>query len=120
GVPETNGWNLIIIGVVCGLALISVSAGLERGIKLLSNFNIVMAVLLMFFVLFAGGATLFILKGTIESFGSYLVKLPELDLWNDTLANTGWQITWTVFYWAWTITWLQYVGIFIVLVSYGQ
>src|SRR5690625_3566898 len=66
GVPETNGWNLIIIGVVCGLALISVSAGLEKGIKLLSNFNIVMAVLLMFFVLFAGGATLFILKGTIE------------------------------------------------------
>src|SRR5699024_6519885 len=120
GVPETNGWNLIIIGVVCGLALISVSAGLEKGIKLLSNFNIVMAVLLMFFVLFAGGATLFILKGTIESFGSYLVNLPELALWNDTFANTGWQNTWTVFYWAWTITWSPFVGIFIARISKGR
>ena len=120
GVPETAGWNLIIIGVVCGLALISVSAGLDKGIKLLSNFNIVVAVLLLFFVLFAGGATLFILKGTFESFGSYLVNLPELALWNDTFANTGWQNTWTVFYWAWTITWSPFVGIFIARISKGR
>ena len=120
GVPETAGWNLIIIGVVCGLALISVSMGLDKGIKVLSNFNIVVAVLLLLFVLFAGGATLFIFKGTIESFGSYLVNLPELALWNDTFANTGWQNTWTVFYWAWTITWSPFVGIFIARISKGR
>lgn len=120
GVPETAGWNLIIIGVVCGLALISVSMGLDKGIKVLSNFNIVVAVALLIFVLFAGGATLFIFKGTIESFGSYLVNLPELALWNDTFANTGWQNTWTVFYWAWTITWSPFVGIFIARISKGR
>lgn len=120
GVPESAGWNLIIIGVVCGLALISVSAGLEKGIKLLSNINIVTAVLLMLFVLVAGGSTLYILKGTFESFGSYLVALPELALWNDTFADTGWQNTWTVFYWAWTITWSPFVGIFIARISRGR
>src|SRR5699024_1132056 len=85
-----------------------------------SNFNIVMAVLLMFFVLFAGGATLFILKSTIESFGSYLYNLRELAFWNDTFADTGWQNTWTVFYWAWTITWSPFVGIFIARISRGR
>ncbi|MFC7375563.1 BCCT family transporter [Brachybacterium sp. GCM10030268] len=120
GMPENAGWQLIIIGVVSGLALISVSLGLDRGIKILSNINIVTAVLLLIFVLFAGGATLFVLKGTIESFGNYLVALPELALWNDTFANTGWQNTWTVFYWAWTITWSPFVGIFIARISKGR
>ena len=120
GVPENAGWNLIIIGVVSGLALISVSLGLEKGIKVLSNLNIVVAVLLLIFVLVAGGSTLFVLKGTLESFGSYLVNLPELALWNDTFANTGWQNTWTVFYWAWTITWSPFVGIFIARISKGR
>jgi len=120
GVPENAGWNLIIIGVVCGLALISVSLGLEKGIKVLSNINIVAAVLLMLFVLVAGGSTLFVLKGTFESFGSYLMNLPELALWNDSFADTGWQNTWTVFYWAWTITWSPFVGIFIARISKGR
>ncbi|WP_184325919.1 BCCT family transporter [Brachybacterium aquaticum] len=120
GVPESAGWNLIIIGVVSGLALISVSLGLKKGIKVLSNLNIVVAVLLLIFVLVAGGSTLFVLKGTLESFGSYLVNLPELALWNDTFANTGWQNTWTVFYWAWTITWSPFVGIFIARISKGR
>ena len=120
GVPESAGWNLIIIGVVCGLALISVSLGLEKGIKVLSNINIVAAVLLMLFVLVAGGSTLFVLKGTFESFGSYIMNLPELALWNDTFADSGWQNTWTVFYWAWTITWSPFVGIFIARISRGR
>ncbi|MDN5901223.1 MAG: BCCT family transporter, partial [Brachybacterium sp.] len=50
----------------------------------------------------------------------YLVNLPELALWNDTFANTGWQNTWTVFYWAWTITWSPFVGIFIARISKGR
>ncbi|MGC5628696.1 BCCT family transporter [Georgenia sp. Z1344] len=119
GVPENAAWQLIIISVVCGVALISVALGLEKGIKVLSNANIVMAVALLLFVLFAG-STLFVLKGTIESLGSYLVNLPELAFWNDTFADTGWQNTWTVFYWAWTITWSPFVGIFIARISKGR
>ena len=120
GIPQNAGWQLIIIGVVTAIAMISVGLGLERGIKVLSNVNIVSAVALLLFVLVAGGATLFMLKGTIESFGSYLYNLPELAFWNDTFADTGWQNTWTVFYWAWTITWSPFVGIFIARISRGR
>src|SRR5690606_13665947 len=80
---------------------------------------IISAVALLLFVLVAGGATLFMLKGTIESFVSYIYNLPELAFWNDTFADTGWQNTWTVSYWAWTITWWRFVGIFIARVSRG-
>ncbi|MGC5617188.1 BCCT family transporter [Georgenia sp. Z1491] len=119
GIGENAFWQLVIITVVCGAALISVALGLEKGIKVLSNINIVMAVGLLLFVLFAG-STLFVLKGTIESIGTYLVNLPELAFWNDTFANSGWQNTWTVFYWAWTITWSPFVGIFIARISKGR
>ncbi len=119
GVPENAGWQLIIIGVVCGMALISVALGLDKGIKVLSNFNIVMAVGLLVFILVTG-STLFMLQGTLESLGSYLANLPELAFWNDTFANTGWQSGWTVFYWAWTITWSPFVGIFIARISKGR
>jgi choline/glycine/proline betaine transport protein len=59
-------------------------------------------------------------KGVFESLGTYVQQLPELALWNDTFANTGWQNTWTVFYWAWTITWSPFVGIFIARISRGR
>ena len=120
GIPENAGWQLIIIGVVTLIAMISVGLGLERGIKVLSNINIVAAVGLLLFVLVAGGAALYALKGTIESFGTYIFSLPELAFWNDTLGDTGWQNTWTVFYWAWTITWSPFVGIFIARISRGR
>ncbi|SLM99313.1 High-affinity choline uptake protein BetT [Brevibacterium yomogidense] len=120
GVPQNAGWQLIIIAVVTGIAMISVGLGLEKGIKVLSNINIIAAVGLLLFVLVFGGSMLFLLKGTFESFGSYVVNLPELALWNDTFANTGWQNTWTVFYWAWTITWSPFVGIFIARISRGR
>ena len=119
GIPENALWQLIIIGVVCGLATISVSLGLDKGIKVLSNLNIVVAVLLLVFII-AFGPTLFMAKGVFESLGTYIQQLPELALWNDTFANTGWQNTWTVFYWAWTITWSPFVGIFIARISRGR
>src|SRR5699024_5128405 len=50
----------------------------------------------------------------------YLMNLPELALWNDTFANSGWQDSWTVFYWAWTISWSPFVGIFIARISKGR
>ncbi|WGH82940.1 BCCT family transporter [Auritidibacter ignavus] len=119
GIPDSAGWQLIIIGVVTGVALISVALGLDKGIKVLSNINIVMAIGLLIFVLVTG-STLYMLRGTFESLGSYLHHLPELALWNDTFADTGWQNTWTVFYWAWTITWSPFVGIFIARISKGR
>ncbi|GAB3723380.1 BCCT family transporter [Nocardiopsis nanhaiensis] len=119
GIPESAVWQLVIIGVVGSVAMISVALGLDRGIKVLSNVNIWTAVGLLVFILLTG-STLFVLQGTFESLGRYLVNLPELALWNDTFADTGWQTNWTVFYWAWTISWSPFVGIFIARISKGR
>ena len=115
--------QVVIIAIVTTIACISVAAGLDRGIKLLSNINIWMAVALLVFVVVAG-PTVMVLKGTIESFGIYFSRLPELAFWNNATPNSPdnarWQNTWTVFYWAWTITWSPFVGIFIARISRGR
>ena len=118
-VPVGALWQVLIIVAVCGLALVSVSLGLEKGIKVLSNINIWMAIAMLAFVLLTG-STLFVLKGTLESIGNYVSSLPQLALWNDTYNSTGWQNSWTVFYWAWTITWSPFVGVFIASISRGR
>ncbi|MFP8884137.1 BCCT family transporter [Streptomyces mangrovi] len=119
GLPESSLVQVLLITVITAIATTSVVYGLDKGIRRLSNINIVMAVGLMLFVL-ATGATLFLAKGIIENVGVYLSSLVSLAFWNDTFADTGWQGTWTVFYWAWTITWSPFVGIFIARISRGR
>lgn len=119
GLEESAFVQVILIASVTMVAIVSVSLGLDRGIKRLSNFNIMVAVALLVFVLVTG-PTLYLIKGTVESAGLYLSFLPELMFWNDTFANTGWQGSWTVFYWAWTISWSPFVGIFIARISRGR
>ena len=119
GVSESWLSQLLIIVAVTIVASVSVALGLDRGIKVLSNTNILLAVGLLVFVLISG-PTVMMLRGAIEWFGVYLQELPGLMFWNDTLADTGWQSGWTVFYWAWTITWSPFVGIFIAKISKGR
>ncbi|MGR3594023.1 MAG: BCCT family transporter [Limimaricola soesokkakensis] len=122
GVPLKVG----ILAVLTGVAVVSIVAGLDKGVKLLSNINIGMAVGLMIFVLVTG-STLFLLRGMVETFGLYLGNLPRLAFWNDMLADTnpengdwGWQGGWTVFYWAWTVTWSPFIGLFVARISRGR
>ncbi|WP_229374973.1 BCCT family transporter [Streptomyces spirodelae] len=119
GVPENKLVQVVLIAVVTTIATISVVSGLDKGIKILSNVNILMAVGLLIFVLLAG-PTLFMAKGIVETTGTYLSSVVPLSFWNDTFADTGWQGNWTVFYWAWTITWSPFVGIFIARISKGR
>ncbi|WP_017584872.1 BCCT family transporter [Nocardiopsis ganjiahuensis] len=119
GLEESRLTQIILISVITLIAVISVMTGLDVGIKWLSSINIVMAVGLLLFVFFAG-STLFLAKGIIETTGVYLEWLVPLSFWNDTFGNTGWQGSWTVFYWAWTITWSPFVGIFIARISKGR
>ncbi|HLT85217.1 MAG TPA: BCCT family transporter [Phototrophicaceae bacterium] len=119
GLGESRLIQVLIIVAVSAIAVVSVSVGLEKGIKRLSNFNIVLAVGLLCFVV-ATGPTLFLVKGTIESVGIYASALPQLAFWNDTANSSGWQDQWTVFYWAWTISWSPFTGIFIAKISKGR
>ncbi|WP_193215221.1 BCCT family transporter, partial [Luteolibacter marinus] len=118
GISESALSQILIIAAVTLVASVSVALGLDRGIKVLSNTNILLAIGLLVFVL-VSGPTVMLLRGTIEWFGVYMQELPGLMFWNDTLDDTGWQNGWTVFYWAWTITWSPFVGIFIAQISKG-
>ena len=119
GLPTNNLSQMLIIAVVTGLAVISVALGLDRGIRRLSQFNIVIAVILLIFI-WVVGPTLFITKGTVENVGNYLSDLPWLAFWTESFQDSDWQRGATVFYWAWTISWAPYVGIFIARISRGR
>ncbi|GAA3731789.1 choline/carnitine/betaine transport [Spinactinospora alkalitolerans] len=119
GVDVSKPVQVLLITVITVIATISVALGLDKGIKWLSNINIAMAVGLLLFILVTG-STLYLVRGTIEMIGVYLNWLIPLSFWNDTFGDTGWQGSWTVFYWAWTITWSPFVGIFIARISKGR
>ena len=119
GVPM-NGWlQAGIIAVITALALVSALSGLDKGIKRLSYLNIVMAVALMLFVLM-WGASMDTVRGIVESAGAYVSHLPVLSFFNDSFGGGSWSGDWTVFYYAWTVTWSPFVGLFIARISRGR
>ena len=119
GVPVSQFSQIMIVVVITMIATISVALGLDRGIKRLSQFNIVIALLVMLFI-WITGPTLFITSGMVQNFGNYLQNLPWMAFWTEAFQGTSWQRSWTVFYWAWTISWAPYVGIFIARISKGR
>lgn len=120
GIPQNKFVQVVLITVITMIAIASVVAGLDKGIKRLSNINITMAIGLLVFV-FIAGSTLYLAKGIIETTGTYLKWIVPLAFWTDAAdVNPGWQGSWTVFYWAWTITWAPFVGIFIARISRGR
>ena len=125
GLGDTVWLRVVIITILTAVATTSIVAGLDKGVKRLSNLNILMAVGLMLFVLFFGD-TVFLLRQIIESLGYYLQDVVRLSFWNDAMAQFGkeegwgWQGSWTVFYWAWTVTWSPFMGIFLARISRGR
>jgi choline/glycine/proline betaine transport protein len=125
GFPNGVWSKVLIILVLEAVAVVSIALGLDKGVKVLSNINIGMAVGLMLFV-FAAGSTLFLSRQMIQTVGLYLGNLPSLAFWNDAMASYtkddgwGWQGGWTVFYWAWTVTWAPFMGIFVARISRGR
>lgn len=125
-IPDATLPKVLIIAVLTTVAVTSIVMGLDKGVKRLSNLNIAMAVGLMVFVLLTG-STVFLLREIVETFGLYLRNIVPLAFWNDSLANYtapeggwDWQGGWTVFYWAWTVTWAPFMGIFLARISKGR
>ncbi len=111
--------QVILIAVITALATLSVMSGLDGGVKRLSQCNMGLAALLVLFLLIVG-PTVDILGGFTQNLGYYLTKLPELSLWTETFRSSNWQGSWTVFYWAWWISWSPFVGMFIARISKGR
>ena len=123
--PTNKGFQVLLIVIITGIATISVVAGLDAGVKRLSQINIWLAIILMAFV-FIAGPTLFILSSFAGGVGGYFQWLPELAFWNEGFtvgpdgSGTNWQGGWTVFYWGWWISWSPFVGMFIARISKGR
>lgn len=119
GIPVAQTSQLIIVIAITVVAAISVALGLDRGIRRLSQFNIILAIIIMLFV-WVAGPSLFITSGIVQNFGNYVQNLPWMSFWTEAYQGSSWQQSWTVFYWAWTISWAPYVGIVIARISRGR
>lgn len=119
GIPNTVPIQFAIIAFVTLLACGSLMLGLDKGIKRLSDINMgFTGVLLAFMVIL--GPTLFIFDSFIENIGNYLAALVPLAAWGEAYSNTDWQGAWTIFYWAWWVSWSPFVGVFIARISRGR
>ncbi|WP_061711429.1 BCCT family transporter [Kocuria palustris] len=119
GIPMSGWLQALIVAVITAAALVSVVAGMDKGVKRLSYANIFLAIALLLYLLMFG-ATTEVLKGTVESAGRYLAMLPTLSFFNTAWGESDWTGTWTVFYFAWTATWAPFVGMFIAKISRGR
>lgn len=118
GIENTIGTQIAIIIGVTSVAIISVVRGLDGGVKILSNINMFLAAALLAFVI-VFGPTLDILSGFFSTAGAYFENIVPLSNWigrEDDKFYHGW----TVFYWAWWISWSPFVGMFIARISKGR
>ncbi|WP_341489443.1 BCCT family transporter [Photobacterium damselae subsp. damselae] len=118
GVPMTDTTQIVLIVIITALALISVVAGLDSGVKRLSEINMGLAALLLLFVIVVG-PTLAIFTGFFDNIVSYLKNLPALSV-PFAREDVNYSQGWTAFYWAWWISWSPFVGMFIARVSRGR
>lgn len=129
GLHTVTGWDtstaafkLGIIAVVVILAGISAVSGLDKGVRILSEFNLSLSFLLLGFVIVAG-PTVFLFEALSENIGNYLSSLASLSLRTfayEPSREPGWFGGWTILYWAWWISWSPFVGMFIARISRGR
>jgi len=117
-VPDTPATRVVLIGVITSVALISVVAGLEKGVKRLSEANMLLALILLLFVI-AVGPTMSIARGFFAGIADYGRTILPLSNWVGR-EDVEFMHGWTTFYWAWWISWSPFVGMFIARVSRGR
>ncbi len=119
GLPESSTVQISIIGVLTAMFLISAATGLSRGILYLSLINMSIAGLLALFVLVVG-PTGFLLGTLARSTGDYALGLLPMSFQSTSFSPAEWAENWTLFYWAWWISWAPFVGSFIARISRGR
>ena len=119
-VPHTHGVQITLIVLMMGAAVAVAVTGVEKGVRWMSNINMLLAIALVLFMLFAG-PTQYLLGTLMQNAGDYLGSVVGKSF--DVYAyggKPGWMGSWTVFYWAWWIGWSPFVGLFIARISRGR
>ncbi len=120
GIPQGTGGQIGLITLSVIMATISATTGVDRGVRVLSNINVVLAIGLALWVLVSGD-TAFLMDALVGTVGDFMVQFPQLTL--ETYAYNRpeeWLNNWTLFFWAWWITWGAFVGMFLARVSRGR
>ncbi|MAO65752.1 MAG: choline transporter [Balneola sp.] len=119
GLPDNIYLQVGIIVAITGVATVSVVLGIDKGVRVLSELNVRIAALFLIFMIFVG-PTIFIMDSFVQNFGGYLSSVSTFSFWTESYAQSNWQNSWTIFYWAWWISWSPYVGMFIARISKGR
>ena len=113
------GSTYIIIGILTAIFTFTVYTGLEKGVKLIGNINMYVFVLVWFFILIFG-PTIFLINLTTDAIGQYLLNFIPMSLFTAPGFKGNWIGSWTVFYWAWWMSWAPFVAVFIARISKGR
>ena len=120
GIPvgQAAQMSLVVLAVV--IAAVSATTGVEKGIKLISQINVFLAIALVVFVLVTG-RTAQLLNATVLNIGDYVASFPDLTMQTFPFEdNAEWMSLWTLFFWAWWIAWAAFVGLFLARISRGR
>jgi choline/carnitine/betaine transport len=119
GVGESKQLELVVIGALTAAFVVSAFTGVHRGVKWLSTTNVLLALAIMLFV-FVAGPTLYLLDAWPASVGHYLTQLTGIATATGVFSDREWMASWTIFYWAWWLSWAPFVGTFIARISRGR
>lgn len=120
GIPEGTAAQIGLVALAVVMATASAVSGVDRGIKLLSQLNVLLAIGLALYLLVAGN-TVFLLNALVQNVGDFVSSFPGLTL--ETFAfdqPVDWLSSWTLFFWAWWIAWASFVGLFLARISRGR
>jgi BCCT family betaine/carnitine transporter len=119
GIETSTALEMGVTAFCVGIFALSVYLGLEKGIKRLSDFNVVIALSMLAYIL-AVGPTLFIAKVSTDTLGFMVEQFVRMMTWTDPVADTGFVEAWSIFYWAWWFAFAPVIGIFVSRISRGR
>ena len=119
GVPDTLGTKVFVVILWTAIFGTSAYMGLNKGIKVLSDINLILMIFVMMFVVFIG-PTVFIFSITTNSIGLLLDNAVRMSFWTDPIVKSGFPEAWTVFYWAWWLAYVPMMGLFFGRISRGR
>ncbi|NLT30963.1 MAG: choline BCCT transporter BetT [Propionibacterium sp.] len=120
GIEQGQPAQVALVILAVGTATVSATSGVDRGIRILSQLNVLLAIALAGWVLFTGN-TAFLLRAMMMNIGDFVAMFPGMTL--DTMAfdhPADWMNAWTLFFWAWWIAWASFVGMFLARISRGR
>lgn len=121
-VPETSFiYQVLIVAVLVSLSIFSAISGVEKGIRILSNINVISVIILLLFILICG-PTVYLIGSFTEGIGNYINNFFSLTFHTHVYEEETlpWFYNWTILYWAWWISWAPYVDLFIAKISKGR